>query len=39
MNSKRFNNGRKVWKTLTGYGIGLRKKHGLPYKHLFKYAR
>jgi len=35
----KFNNGIKVWKVLTGYAIGLRKAHSLPYKHLFRYAR
>lgn len=29
----------KKWKVLTGYAIGLRIKHGLPYKHLFRLAR
>jgi hypothetical protein len=29
----------RKWKILTGYAIGLRRKHGLPYKYLFKYAR
>ena len=26
-------------KILTGYAIDLRKKYGLPYRHLFKYAK
>lgn len=29
----------RKWKILTGYAIGLRIKHGLPCKHLFRYAR